>query len=245
MSRKRDHIKLIGVELEGSFGDGKLTGKPDRFGSQPRIYPWNELSHVTFEDDGSIHDLPPVTGEAILGPLPPEECFKLIPACYPKAANASCGMHFHMSFSRPYAYQLAMHADLQDRIFEALRKWVSSLRAGDVPLGTPERLSGQHKHAQQVFFADLQARMTDKAYHRDRALPGHRYTGIAYPWSAHRTIECRILPVFPRADTSIEAIKLVLDTTRQFLLDHAKREPVFEETLKARGGYQEVTTICV
>lgn len=206
-----DRINLIGIELEGGFA--KL----------PEGVKLVRDSSVQFSQDEILkHGLSGATiGELPSPPLEIADWKKWIKKYYPTCSNATCGMHVHMSFKTPFAYNKLMVEKYPATIVAYVKRWSEE---NSLPKDHPiwSRLAGKCEYCQHVFNPDLQLQNRNKDYdhHRD----GNRYSAIAFHYNRLRTIECRLLPMMSSVDLAISAIQNIMDTTNKFLVATASKE---------------------
>ena len=211
----RNRISKIGVELEGG---------------------WDKDPGVLIVADGSVKlpwpssddELPAqnraacMVGEVRSNPMDLSEISAFILKVYPRLVNETCGLHVHMSLIRKYFYQRLMDPSYQDTVFETVSAWAEEKKfSKSHPIW--KRLSGGHATCMRQFLADAQVRVARKKY--DHNVPYSRYTAINYPWLQHKTVECRLLPMFEDAPDAVEGVLLVADTTNKFLAKQRDREP--------------------
>lgn len=187
----KEHIDLVGVELEGG---------------------WNhEPEH--FHEDRSVSNLGGYNyhGESNSDPLKPELIEGWILRNYPDEANASCGLHVHVSFTSKLKYMRLMDKKFQTYFLNALRIWGETEnikkeigRAGHkVRAPFWARLEGNNTYcATDGINSDLQAIMTSKGR--------CRYKALNFCYSLHGTLEIRVLPVFKQKELAVKAVKEVL-----------------------------------
>lgn len=218
LSKARNRVYRVGIELEGGW-----LALPE--GTEP--------TH-----DGSVRGLNAVDPKR--GPIPlkcgelpsPPIAVETIPTWmkrfYPSHVNETCGLHVHMSFKTALTYQRLMVPAYPATIIAEFRKWAEKEglkggltgSTGEHPIWP--RLRGESEFCQHVFFADQQALKASKDYDRHRN--GHRYSVINYCYSAHSTVECRLLPMMESCDAGIRAVKHVIAVTNAFLVATAAKE---------------------
>ena len=216
----RNRISKIGVELEGG---------------------WDKDPGILIAADGSVQFPSPISddglpalgsygqkmaalmvGEIRSNPMDLSEISAFILKVYPQLVNETCGLHVHMSLIRKYFYQRLMDPSYQDTVFETVSAWAKEKKfSKSHPIW--KRLSGSHTTCMRQFLADAQVRVAKKKY--DHNVPYSRYTAINYPWLQHKTVECRLLPMFEDAPDAVEGVLLVVDTTNKFLAKQRDKEP--------------------
>ena len=250
-----ERLHRVGVELEGVWkGDHPIgrydsqvggainrDGSLDRFGRNDRIvYDTTTGSQVTVPElgvtsPGEITSNPPVLPLTSIDLM---EAF--VNKYYPDYVDSTCGLHIHMStvmrwtYSKLVAPEYAGDSQMGEEgaIFRAIREWATKR---SLPNEHPiwKRLEGNNQFCLRSFKADAQAKAVDKGY--NHGAEEARYTAIAYHWNRRgadskpmRTVECRMLPMFESKALAIEALKVVMQTTNDFINREAPiREPVF------------------
>ena len=198
----RNRIYRIGIELEGG---------------------WDKLPAgiAKLDHDGSVVGLPiSKVGEIPSPPLEVEEFEKWVRANYPNHVNETCGMHVHLSFKSALTYQRLMNPSYPATIVAYVGKWGKKALPDNHCLW--ERLDGRSEFCKLQYYAEQQVVQAEKD--RDRQRVGNRYTIINYCWARTTTLECRLLPMMPNADTAIEAIRELLNITNSYLVATAKKE---------------------
>jgi len=216
LGKPKNRVARVGVELEGGW-----TKLP-------------EGAHL--EHDGSVYRGMRATGiqygEIQLGPMLPAQLPAAMRKYYPDHVNASCGLHLHMGFETVLHYSILMVPEYQDTIIEYVRRWAEK-EGIDKKHGLWHRLSGKSEFCQHKFWPDEQARARRD---HDQNRHGHRYTVINYCYTAHGTIECRLLQMFKDVEQSIRALRLVIDVTNACLL---KLMPNIKETHKGKVEFSD------
>lgn len=199
-----DRIQRVGIELEGGWDKLPAGVKPIRDGSV--VFPDMLVNHL---------------GEV---PSPPMEV-KMYPAwlkvTYPHHVNETCGMHVHMSFKTALTYSRLMVPTFPSTVVKYVSEWAGREK---LPKSHPlwARLAGKCDFCKLEFFADEQAKTTQKDY--DRRRHGNRYQAVNYCYGTHGTVEIRLLPMMDEVDQAQRAIQELLDITNGFLLATAKKE---------------------
>lgn len=249
LGHSKNRIYRVGIELEGGWEklpagvnlthDGSVRVRaPANVQADPALaaryvelnglYQRGGISRVLMTEFLRLHDMFGGGGAGGLHtgeiPSPPLELTAYpawMKAFYPHHVNETCGLHVHLSFENAKLYQLLMTPSYPATIVRYVNSWATR---ENLP---PEhciwgRIKGKSEYCQHMFYADLQARRTEKDHDRQRH--GNRYTVINYCYGIHNTAECRILPMMATCDLGISAVKNVIDVTNAFLVASAKRE---------------------
>lgn len=219
--KPRNKIMRVGVELEGAWSKIPIGAPIDHDGSV-----FGGIAPAGFR-----------IGEIRLGPMFPAQLPKAINKCYPQKVDGTCGLHVHMSFDNLYKYSVLMVPEYQETILGYLIEWAKEEGFGSShPIW--ERLLSESRFCQKKFWPDEQVKA--KRDH-DQLRHGHRYTVINYCWESHKTMECRVLPMFDKPDVAIRAVRRVLDITNACLnILGGDREKVKDKLqLPYDGSYEE------
>lgn len=238
-----NRIAKVGVELEGGWDrDPGIAIEHDgsvRFEDPPPM--------VIRDDEGRERRVqqrgPRVTGEAVSEPMKVLEVPTFITRYFPQHVNATCGLHVHMSFHNHLNYARLMLPDFTPTMVEALVAWGQKVGLKKDHVFWQRLLAKDHPHCAHQYLGDRQVHITRKDYH-SRGKDYSRYTALNYCRAQHSTIECRLLPMLPTADLSIEAVQCVLDTTNRFLARMRTRESKVPIHVMERAEvFQEFGTI--
>jgi hypothetical protein len=225
----RNRVASVGVELEGGW-----------FSKFPPKHPITRDASV-FKHLGDIGGLvreTPLPGwkqkSVVFGEIPLPQCpvinlHSQMREAFPQFVDATCGLHVHMSFEvdkAEFRYALLADESYLETILKYMTIWAKEQ-------GLPEdhhfwsRLAGDNEYCQKKFWPMTQMQVREKNYDHDRS--GHRYTMIHYCWGRKRTVECRLLPMFPTFEQSYSAVKHIIDITNAFLVKVEKKRVI--ETL--------------
>lgn len=224
----KDRVALIGVELEGGWAIRPPSGAEIiRDGS------------VKISDDAVRALKIKSIGEIVSPPMKRELVEQWVKEHYPQIANETCGLHVHMSFKYPLHYMQLMTPKFTDAMVRALATW-------SIAKGLPKEhplckriLNPNHQHCAQLYLGDNQVYSDHKDYH-SRGKPHSRYTAINYCFKMHKTVECRLLPMFAVADEAVEAVNVVLDTTNKFLSKIRLKEPRFAARVALKSNMRTI-----
>lgn len=221
-----NRVAAVGIELEGGWD--KNCGEEMHTDNSVKFPPPIDVAVIDPNTGLSAVNVTGVRpkygiGEVISKPLPPAMMDEWVMRCYPQHVNGTCGLHVHMSFFYKLNYSRLMTPDFGIAIIEAVKEFgFDEGLAGDHPLWL--RITDtNHPHCAQTYCGDKQVLVKGKDY-RSRGTDHSRYTAINYCYSQHKTIECRLLPMFETAAQSIRAIRCIIDTTNKFLSKVRLRE---------------------
>jgi len=214
--RPRNKISNIGIELEGGWETIPKGSRPVPDAS-------------VFKDPVTNTQKAPVgcgfVGEIPSHPLIPIEAPTWLRKYYPKVIDKTCGLHVHMSFPTFWHYDQLMVPQYPPTVREYIRRWA---KEEDLVEEHPlwERLSGKSEYCQFKFWPDEQFNAKRKDY--DHFRKGCRYTDINYS-GAHKTIECRLLPMMANPEQAVRVVRRLIDITNCVLFSVAKRDGAIEE----------------
>lgn len=175
MTDQLGKVYKIGVEIEGGF-DNTISGED-----------YHEDGSVDVETDGFM-------GEVVSKPMATlEEVYDWVDKVYPDDSNSSCGTHVHVSFNNNLAYMQTMSQSFYDYFVDRMEAW--GKKAGISKKSVYwSRLKGDNTYCKKMPKA---ARVIQAQYQKMESNYGsNRYYQLNHCWSKHRTLECRMLPVF-------------------------------------------------
>jgi len=223
LGKVKNRVSRVGIELEGGWvtipngrnivGDGSV------------------FRHLTSAQKFEMVE----RRIALKGELPseimlPGHMSAWIKKYYPAYVNESCGLHVHMSFTNLQMYAALMVQEYPTTVVAYLTKWAQQ-EEFDPKHPIWSRLQGDNEYCQHKFWPHLQVKDNHKDYDHNRV--GCRYTHIAYRHGTHKTIECRLLPMFDDAKQSVRAVRYVIDITNASLVVlRRKREEKIRESLR-------------
>lgn len=188
----------VGIEIEGRFLNFEEVNRR------------RENEGLTGNSDGSINRTPDRSGayayefQTVPGSLR-KACQQLVDY-YPDEADASCGMHVHVSFD---ALDITMlNSPAFFRYFN--QRWQDwGNRMGLAPAGQFfRRLMGRNTYCRRM---DYDAPI-------ERIAGQDRYHQLNFSsFGDHGTVECRLLPMFRRASLGVAAVQELLDIYETYL----------------------------
>ena len=189
------HFDRIGIEVEGRFHERRaMIRVADNLGA-------------TYSGDGSIHESPDTEAEGYEFKTKPgslREAIEQLVAMYPDETDDSCGMHVHMSFPQDCLTLLQTH-----EFYAYFRtRWLAWGTAMNLDTASPffRRLRGNNNYC--LPNEDVLRDMTSC----------DRYSQLnfgAYP--SHKTLECRLLPMFRRSSLGVAAVQELVSIYEDFL----------------------------
>ena len=197
-SKYLDHI---GVEIEGGF---------------------KEKPKVLLENDGSLRRdefyNSNYVGEIISPPLEEkEDLFKFMEENWPTEVTARCGFHFHFSLKSILFYtQLMSEKFYKNYFMRDMRKWGKDYPCNNKSFWS--RLDDGNHFCRAMFIPDKQIPLTQKVE--------TRYTHLNYCYAMHKTIECRLFPMFVEFETGQSAIETLINCIENYLTKNPPEELV-------------------
>jgi hypothetical protein len=203
-------IDKVGIELEGCWG-----GKP---GESPFDFP--------LKQDVSVHQIGnhPHVGEAATpSPINRREAPAWIKKHWPIAQDERCGMHAHVSVINPAVnYGRLQSREFFDLLLKNLEEWGAK--------AIPDRENifwyrmGVHgdgpknRFCRRIFDPSTQMKLKDKTDNSRRAL-------LNYCWEMHKTLECRVWPVFAEGpEVAASSVEVFFTTVEDFLAERERIE---------------------
>jgi hypothetical protein len=208
----------MGVELEGSWTISRSTVAGGVRGAKAVNDPSVKIGHG---DPGEIITRPHANLEELIAD---------VSQLYPDNVHVSCGMHVHASFT-PMNGSVIASADFYNYFKKEWEKWGKKMKL-DRHHEFWVRLSGSNKNARDEFNPEVQLKGDGRG-----GKGGHaRYTMLNfYAWEIHKTVECRLLPMFQDKNISIEAIRHLGWIYDSYLSQHGFTPLSFEASSQLRG----------
>lgn len=195
------YISKVGLELEGGWCDSEKSAK---------LVP-----------DGSVHandfEFATFTGEMILNPpvATRNELFEFMEKNWPDEVTDRCGFHVHTSFQNMAIYARLMDGDFFEHFRNKMQKWGKEYPCKNKKFW--ERFEDKNQFCKKNFIPEQQVLIKQKG-------TSIRYTQLNYCYSFHKTIECRLFPMFDHFLTAKAALEAYLDCIESFLDEHPLTE---------------------
>lgn len=215
----------MGVELEGSWTSSRKAVAAKVRGAKPID---DRSVHIGHGDPGEIVTRPHDSLDALC-----EDVLVL----WPESVNDSCGFHIHASFT-PLNASLIATRSFYDYFKESWNEWGIRMK---LPRNHEfwNRLAGKNKFAKDVFNPDEQLKGFRGAPQNDR-----RYSILNFfAWEKHRTIECRLLPMFTDKEIGVSAIRHMSAVYNKYLGSHTFEPLTFESSVDVVGEVVEETYV--
>lgn len=202
------HIDKLGVELEGAWitrrSDMKGDGSVHIVGNSHYI---TKVGHFVTPSQNPKHDS---LREGELN-SPPGKLLPIldyIKTNYPDAVNISCGLHIHFSFKSPNAYVLLASMEFYKYFIAELNRWGLEKKIPSTHTFW-NRLKGRNEFCNGDPEENISCLKEDH---------GDRYYALNFAsYHKHKTMECRILPMFETASLSLEAVTAVVSIVEKYL----------------------------
>lgn len=195
--RPKRHFDKIGVEVEGRFLRlNEMKVKADSL-------------DATYSGDGSIYESPDSGAAGYEFKTKPgnlRETIEQVIALFPDETDSSCGMHVHMSFPQDCLTLLNTKAFFEF-FWKRWEAWGTTMNLA--PNGEFfKRLRGDNDYCMPN--EDVRVTMHN----------GERYEQLNFnAWTGHKTLECRLLPMFRRSSLAVAAIQELVAIYEDFLAD--------------------------
>lgn len=192
------YISHIGSELEGYWKD-----KPD--------LPLVKENSLRAEEAPDCKYM----GEINSPPFPNlEELFVFNKKYYPSKVGQKCGNHYHISLkSITYYSQLMAPVFYYEHFLPAMKKW-----GEDFPITNENfwnRLNNKNIFCVGKFIPEIQVVIVEKIQTDEERQK--RYTHLNYCWGRHKTVECRLFPMFHDYKTAESGISALTDCIENYL----------------------------
>lgn len=234
----KNRIALAGVELEGCFHrrpdgaheDGSVQVTCSNSGcsfSSNNRHGECDCECSGCDDEDHCNDTSEAcyyrqagafTGELSSPPMAIEEMEAYVLANYPDHVDTSCGMHVHMSFTDEADYSRLMYPDFWDYFQESWAKWAPENLHPKSKFW--DRFAGNNRYCLKEFIPERQWTQTGRS--------DARYRHLNFCWGIHRTLECRLLPMFKHKSTAVKAINHLFELVNTFL--NTCESPVIEHS---------------
>lgn len=211
------YINLVGVELEG----GWKIAPPSKVHSDISVHVEDQVGDVPYQ----------AAGEVSSEPMNLEKLSEWVYKNYPDYMNSSCGLHVHVSLKSNTDYIKLMSRDFQSYFLKKMEEWGKKTGLSDRHLFWA-RLLGYNNFCRKQHRPDEQILLAQK---QDR---DERYTQINYCYKMHKTIECRLFPMFKYSRVAMSAILAFIDCVESYLDEHREVEefkPITIEIDKPHG----------
>jgi hypothetical protein len=180
------YVDKVGIELEGGWN---------------RVFSYTCFKHDISVFNGSevptgLHEQTGHYGEVASDPLSPPLGAEWIAVHYPDFSDYTCGMHVHVSLRKVSFYQRLATRDFFNYWHKSLEQWGRETGVKDPDFWV--RLDGGNRFCRKAFAAEAQVGLTRKEGNTRR-------TQLNYCYNLHKTIECRVFPIFAKAETAVQA----------------------------------------
>jgi len=213
----------IGIEIEGRWRD---------LNDQIDMACVDGLSHCS---DGSVHNSSTARGhEFQTKPGTLAEVLRMLVKHYPDETDYSCGMHVHVSFKDPTLVTLLATPEFY-AYFK--RRWETWGREQNLaPNGEFfARLSGQNDYCHPNNHTNDENITSIDRYHQLNFSA----------WNEHRTVECRLLPMFRRVSLGVKAVQNLISIFEDWLAAPGLSMPETEIAPESVEGAQVASSRAV
>lgn len=237
-------VNLVGVELEGAYLESsilRIYNEGLDLGSDNTAYPPMEKMKAQKNN-------PLVAGKELrfYGKL--DYTVDMIRKYYPDAVGPKCGGHVHVSLDQPGEYMILMSRVFYHYFRTRLKRWAErNLIGEDANLFWP-RFNGDNSYCCNFFVPEKQIRGDGHHVTHPDKKNGNckvRYACLNYGWAKHRTIECRLLPMFDDRELYIKAVIEIVDIFNKFLKLHTEIDANKKSfTYNDKVEITQITEIC-
>lgn len=212
-SRQTRHYDKIGIEIEGRYFNLREV--------------WDRASNAGLEysDDSSIWrtQVPggPQCQEFKTKPGLLCEALRQLEAFYPDEADASCGLHVHVSFRDPSYFTQLMTRGFYDYFKTRWLEWAEQNNLSKYGQFM-QRLAGEND------YCNLNTGDPSDPADGTTPLGDDRYRQLNFSaWHEHKTVECRLLPMFRDSTLAVAAVTELISIYEDWL---SQAPAVFHET---------------
>jgi len=200
----------VGIEIEGRFSDTDALIREVRAAGATSCGDGSIRGHWTSEPYCGAREVQTKPGTVI-------EALRQLVKFYPDSTDYSCGMHVHVSFlSDTHISQLYSQA-----FFEYFRaKWLAWADAKGLPVwhSLRRRLAGENDYCHQNVERPANYLRDDLGTEFSPFNHEDRYMQLNFlAWGEHKTVECRLLPMFRESALAVEAVVYLLQIFHDWL----------------------------
>lgn len=194
-------IDKIGIELEAAWKEPKKNLVIDESFSPADFSP-------EFKGVGELVSHPIASKEEMLNWLqenwPDETCHK-------------CAMHVHFSLNHINYYSACMSNRFYEHFLNEMDKWGKDYNCRNELFW--QRLKGENRYCRKRFNPDIQVKYTEKGHNRQ-----DRRDHWNFCYGLHKTMECRLLPMFKSIETAKSAIFALINCIEGYLNAYTPEE---------------------
>lgn len=215
-------IDKIGIEIEGLWKIPRTDLVPD---ASLHAEDW-ETSYYRDENSGRKM---PLFGELVSQPLENKEvALAFIKDNWPDEISPRCGFHMHVSFNSYNLYCHAMTRQFYHDFLIEVEKWGRKVCPEDIQF--IERLQDRNRYCRRRFIPDEQVKCLTKDSARQRQL---RATHFNYCYGQHKTLECRLFPMWKDYVIAQSAVCFYLDFIENFLskIPNVTKDLIYPEVI--------------
>lgn len=194
-------VDMVGIEFEGGWK--------------------NPPSHFSYHSDPSVLllEIDPAStmfhGEIASEPLRVDQIDKFVDTYYPDIFNSTCALHVHVSFMKLDYYLQLIDPKFYEFFLERFDKWGHNIQLKQFHLYW-SRLQGYNNFCREQFRPLEQLEFTNKK-HPKRNVRDIRFTQLNYCYSMHKTLECRLFPMFKHKYVAKAAIHEFIGCVEDYL----------------------------
>lgn len=191
---------LIGIEIEGRFENRRDVERLAR----------SEGLGTT--GDGSIHrgDTDATPMEIQTKPELLAGALRQLAKFYPDETDESCGMHVHVSFKDIGSFSLLASPEFGAYFTQRWRDWGTRLNIN------PRNAFWKRLNGENDYCNPNSARDFNEPFGADR----YRQLNF-HAWNEHKTVECRLLPMFREARLAFAAVTELISIYEDWIHKHA------------------------
>lgn len=146
-----------------------------------------------------------------------EDLFKFMEENWPTEVTQRCGYHIHFSLKNLLFYSQLMSEQFYLNYFlKEIKRWGEEYPCTNKNFWN--RLEDGNIFCRKKFTPDVQVQLTIKN--------DVRYTHLNFCYGLHKTIECRLFPMFLEYQTGRSAVEVLLNCIEKYLNENPSREVI-------------------
>lgn len=197
-------IDKIGLEIEGRYSDICAACESAR----NKGVDWTPDGSIMYTRTGAAMEFRTVPGKL-------SQALRQLSEFYPDETDSSCGLHVHVSFKSPTHITQLHTREFLEYFDRRWREW--GRERGFGPFSQfMRRLEGHNDFCR--------SNLADFTETQDM-LDVRRYKQLNFTsWHAHKTVECRLLPMFRETKHAIAAVSFLIEIYEDWFMQDLARE---------------------
>ena len=225
------HISKVGIEIEGLW----RTPRKDLV-ADLSLHDGVDFANPYYRcpETGNKH---PLFGELVSTPIDNiEEAMAFIQKNWPDETSPRCGFHCHVSLNSLGLYCHTMERKFYDKFLSDIGEWGKENCPNDKLFW--DRLNDKNRYCRKRFIPDEQVECKTKDVARERQV---RATHFNYCFMQHKTLECRLFPMFENYKIGQSAVMRLIDFIEKYLSDIPEPDKELVKSDEIFGEVEETT----